>query len=80
VPEKKGSFFKSRKIVLAREQKIFVVKHYFRNELYAFCQEAFQETFTNDTVPKKTPIYRIITKFEEIVSVCDRQQPPPLPP
>jgi hypothetical protein len=34
-------------------------------------QETFQETFPNDTVPNKTTIYRIMTKFEETGSVCD---------
>jgi hypothetical protein len=56
-------------MVLTREQIIFVVKHYFHNESYALCQEAFP----NDTVPNKTTIYRIITKFEETGSVCDRK-------
>jgi hypothetical protein len=31
-----------------------------------------QEAFPNDTVPNKTIIYGIITKFEETGSVCDR--------
>jgi hypothetical protein len=53
-------------MVPTREQWIFVVKHYFRNESDALCQEAFP----NDTVPNKT-IYRIITKFED--TVCDRK-------
>jgi hypothetical protein len=46
------------------------VKLYFRNESYALRQGAFQEAFPNDTVPNKTAIYRIITKFEETGSVC----------
>jgi hypothetical protein len=58
-------------MVLNREQRILVLKHYFRNESYALCQEAFQETFPNDTVPSKTAIYRIITEFEETGSVCE---------
>jgi hypothetical protein len=58
-------------MVLTRE-KFFVMKHYFCNESYALCQEAFQETFSDNTVPNKTTIYRIITKFEETGSVCDR--------
>jgi transposase len=57
-------------MILTRE-KIFFVKHYFRNESYALCQEAFQEAFSDDTVSNKT-IYRIITKFEETGSVCGR--------
>jgi hypothetical protein len=36
------------------------------------CQEAFQESFPNDTLLNKT-IYSIITKFEENDSVCDRK-------
>jgi hypothetical protein len=58
---------------LTREQRIFGVNHYFRNEYYALCQEAFQEAFPNDTLPNKTTIYRIITKYEETGSVCDRK-------
>jgi hypothetical protein len=57
-------------MVLTREQRIFIVKHYFRNESYALYQEAFQEVFPNDTVPNKIKTYRIITKFEETGSVC----------
>jgi hypothetical protein len=53
VPEKK-LFLLSRKVVLTREQRIFVVKHYFRNESYALSQEAFP----NDMVPNKTTVYR----------------------
>jgi hypothetical protein len=49
------------------------VKHYFRKESYALCQEAFQEAFPNDTVPNKTTVYRIITKSAETGSVCDRK-------
>jgi hypothetical protein len=52
-------------MVLIRDQRIFIVKHYFHNESYALCQEAFP----NDTVPSKTAIYQIITKFEETGSV-----------
>jgi hypothetical protein len=40
------------KMVKNREKKI-AEKHYFRNESYALCQEAFP----NDTVPNKTTIY-----------------------
>jgi hypothetical protein len=57
-------------MVLTREQRIFVVNHYFRNESYVLCQEAFQEAFPNDTVPNKTTVNRIITKFEETGCVC----------
>jgi hypothetical protein len=78
VPEKEALFL-SRKMVLTREQRIFIVKHYFRNESYALCQEAFQEVFPNDTVPKKRKTYRIITKFEETGSVCDRKLTAVLP-
>jgi hypothetical protein len=48
------------------------VKHYFRYESHALCQEAFQQAFPNDMVPNRT-IYRIVTKFEEVVSLCDRK-------
>jgi hypothetical protein len=72
VPEKKAVFL-SRKMVLTREQRTFVVKHYFCNESCVLCQEAFQETFPNDTVPNKTTIYCIITKSEETGFVCDRK-------
>jgi hypothetical protein len=61
-------------MVLTREQRIFVVKHYFLNESYALCQGAFQEVFPNNTVSNKTTIYRIITKFEETGSVRDRKR------
>jgi hypothetical protein len=47
------------------------VKHYFHNESYVLCQEAFQEAFPNVISPDKTTIYHIITKFEETGSVCD---------
>jgi hypothetical protein len=53
-----------------REQRIFIVKHYFCNESYALCQEAFQEAFSNDMVPNKTTIYRIITNFEDTGCIC----------
>jgi hypothetical protein len=56
-------------MVLTREQRIFAVKHNFCNESYALCQEAFKQAFPNDTVPNKTTIYRIITKFEDTGSV-----------
>jgi hypothetical protein len=71
VPEKKTVFFKSRKVVLTREQRILVSKHYFRNQSYALCQEAFQEAFPDDTVPNKTTVYRFVTTFEDTGSVCD---------
>jgi hypothetical protein len=59
-------------VLLTRQQRILAVEHYFRNESYALCKEAFQELFPSDTVPNKTTIYRIITKFEETGSVCGR--------
>jgi hypothetical protein len=68
----KRAVFWSRKMVLTREQRIFVVKNNFCNELRSLCRKAFQEAFPNDTVLNKT-IYRIITKFEETGSVCDRK-------
>jgi hypothetical protein len=60
-------------MILTRELIIFCEAFFFRNESYALWQEAFQEAFPNDTVPNKTTIYRIITKFEETGSVCDRK-------
>jgi hypothetical protein len=57
----KGSFLKSRKVVLTREQRIFVAKHYFRDQSYALCQETFQVALPDDTAPNKTAVYRIIT-------------------
>jgi hypothetical protein len=56
-------------MVLTCQQRIFIVKHYFHNESYVLCQEAFP----NDTAPNKTTIYCIITQFEETGSVCDRK-------
>jgi hypothetical protein len=54
-----------------REQRIFIVKHYFCNKSYALCPEAFQEAFPNDMVRTKTIHH--ITKFEETSSACDRK-------
>jgi hypothetical protein len=68
-PVKKAVFL-SQKIVLTCEQRIFVLKHYFCNEAYVLCQDAFQEAFPNDTVPNKTAIYHVIMKFEETGCVC----------
>jgi predicted nucleotidyltransferase len=64
-PDKKA-VLRSIKIVLTREQMIFIVKHYFRNESYALCQE----TFLNYMVPNKITI---ITKSEETASVRYRK-------
>jgi hypothetical protein len=60
-------------MVLSRERRILVVKHYFHNESHALCQESSQQAFTNDTVPNKTKFYRVVTKFEETGPVCDRK-------
>jgi hypothetical protein len=41
-------------------QRIFIVKHYFRNESYVLCQKAYQEAFPNDTVPKMEEMFENI--------------------
>jgi hypothetical protein len=67
---RKGQFFLSRKMVLTCEQRIFIVKHFFRNKSYVLCQEAFPK----DNMLNKTVMYRIILKYEEAMSVCDRRR------
>jgi hypothetical protein len=56
-------------MVIHHEQRLFVAKHYFRNEQYAL----FQEALPNDMGPNKTTIYRIIMKFEEPGCMCHRK-------
>jgi hypothetical protein len=46
----------SSKIDLTSEKGTFTVEPYFAKEAFVLCQEAFQETFPNETVTNETNI------------------------
>ncbi len=55
-------------------QRVFILQHYFRTQLYARVREVFQERFPNVDPPTKSPISRLVAKFGLTGSCADRSR------
>jgi hypothetical protein len=51
---------------------VFILEHYFATKSFAAIRETFSNAYPDKEVPNKI-IHRLITKFRDTGSVCDRK-------
>jgi hypothetical protein len=56
-------------------ERVFILDHYFESKLFAAVREAFSNAYPDMEVPSKTTVHRLVTKFWDTGSVCDRKHP-----
>jgi hypothetical protein len=69
-----SALLSSSKIGLTFEQRIFVAEHYFGSKSFLLCRKAFEGVFTNESVPYKTTVSRLIRKFRDTGSVLNQKR------
>jgi hypothetical protein len=52
------------------EERVFVVREYWRIILFKECQRAFRNKYGEGSVPTKSSIHKLVKKFETNGSVC----------
>jgi hypothetical protein len=60
-------------MVYSRAERVFIVEHYFASKSFAAVREAFSNACPDKGPPNKTTIHRLVTKFRDTGSVCDRK-------
>jgi hypothetical protein len=60
-------------IVYSRAERVFVLEHCFPLKSFATVREAFSNVYPDKKVRNKTIIHRLVTKFRDTGSVCDRK-------
>jgi hypothetical protein len=57
-------------IVYSREEREFILEHYFASKSFAAIREAFTNAYPDKEVPNKTTVHRLVTTFWNTGSVC----------
>jgi hypothetical protein len=57
-------------MMYSRDERVFILEHYFTQKSFAVVREAFSNAYPNKEVPNKTTIHRPVTKFRNTGSVC----------
>jgi hypothetical protein len=63
----------SANMVYSRAERMFILEHYFASKSFAAVREAFINAYSDRKVPYKITIHRLVTKFRDTGSVCDRK-------
>jgi hypothetical protein len=63
----------SANMVYSRVERMFILEHYLTSKSFAAVREAFSNAYLDKEVLNKTTIHRLVTKFRETGSVCDRK-------
>jgi hypothetical protein len=58
--------------VYSRAERVFILENYFTSKLFAAVREAFSDVYPDKEVPNKTKIHRLVTKFRDTGSICDK--------
>jgi hypothetical protein len=61
-------------MVYSRAERVFILEHYFASKSSAAVREAFSNAYPDKEVPNE-PVHRLVTKFRDTGSVCDRKCP-----
>jgi hypothetical protein len=59
--------------VYSKAERVFILEHYFTSKSFAAVREAFSNAYPDKEVPNKTTVERLVTKFRDTGSVCDRK-------
>jgi hypothetical protein len=60
-------------MVYSRAEHVFILEHHFTLKSFAAVREAFSNPYPDKEMPSKTTIHRLVTKFQDTGSVCDRK-------
>jgi len=60
-------------MLLAVEERVFILENYFKTMSYAHCRQSFFEKFRRQA-PVKSAIAKMIKKFRETVSNLDKNR------
>jgi hypothetical protein len=60
-------------MVYSRAERVFILEHYFASKSFAAVREAFSITCPAKEVPNMTTVHRLVTKFRDTGSVCNRK-------
>jgi transposase len=58
----------------SQDQRVFILEHYFSTRSYAECQNAFRNSFPDSVVPNKSTIKRLVERFRETGSSCEKRR------
>jgi hypothetical protein len=59
-------------VVYSQAERVFILEHYFTSKSSAAVREAFSNAYPDKEVPNKITIHRLVTKFRNTGSVCDK--------
>jgi hypothetical protein len=62
----------SANMVYSRAERVFIIEHHFASKSFAAVREAFSNAYPDKEVPNKTTVYRLVTKFRDPGSVCEK--------
>jgi hypothetical protein len=57
-------------MVYSRAEGVFILERYFASKSFAAVREVFSNAYTDKEVPNKIIIHRLVTTFQDTVSVC----------
>jgi hypothetical protein len=60
-------------MVYSRAERVFILEHYFGSKSFAAVREASSNAYLDKQEPNKTKVHRLVTKFRDTASVCDRK-------
>jgi hypothetical protein len=60
-------------MVYSLAERVFILEHYFALKSFAALREALNNAYPDKEALKKTTIHRLVTKFWDTGSVCDRK-------
>jgi hypothetical protein len=60
-------------MVNSRTERVFFLKHCFASTSFDAVREAFSNAYPDKEVPNMTTIHRLVSKFRDTGSVCDRK-------
>jgi hypothetical protein len=61
-------------MVYSRAERVFILEYYFASKFFATVRKTFSNAYLDKEVPNKTTIHRLVTKFRDTGSVCNRKE------
>jgi hypothetical protein len=56
----------------SQAERVFILGHHFASKSFAADSEAFSIVYPDKKAPNRTTIHRLVTKFRDTGSVCDK--------
>jgi hypothetical protein len=60
-------------MVISHVEGVFILEYHFAANSFAAVSEVFSSVYPDKVVPKKKTIHRLVTKFRNTGSVCDKR-------